>query len=70
MKLPALPVDSFEDATLNAEFLEGSGIFWGSGEPAFTPQNNAVSYFFRKDTPTVSNQRLYVYDGSSWTGIL
>lgn len=70
MKFAALPVYSLEDATLNFELLTSSGIFWGSGTPTFTPEGKAVSFYFRKDTPTVANQRLYVYTGSAWTGIL
>ena len=70
MKLPAVPAHSFDDATLNFEALEASGLYWGSGAPTFTPPSKTVSFYFRKDTPTTVNQRLYVYTGSAWTGIL
>lgn len=39
----------------------------GSGAPtASTPG----SFYFRTDTPATANQRLYVKNGSAWTGIL
>ena len=70
MKFQALPATSFEDITLDLEQLQTSGIFWGSGVPTFTPDQNAVSFYLRKDKPTVANQRIYIYTGSAWTGIL
>ena len=70
MLFQAPVVESFEDATLNFEELQGSNLFWGSGAPAFLPPQSAVSYYFRQDTPTVANQRIYVFTGSTWTGIL
>lgn len=70
MKLPAVPVQDFEDATINFEALESSYIYWGTGAPTFIPPAKAVSFYFRRDTPTVANQRIYIYTGSVWTGIL
>jgi hypothetical protein len=70
VQLPVVPVHSFEDVTLDMEALQGSGIFWGSGAPTFIPAAKAVSFYFRKDTPTVANQRIYIYTGSAWTGIV
>lgn len=70
MKLPVQLVESFDDMQLNFEFLQGSGIFWGTGAPNFVPDGFQVSFYFRKDTPTVSNQRIYVFNGSAWTGVL
>lgn len=70
MKLPAQWVDGFDDCQLNFEALQGSGLFWGSGAPTFIPDGHTVSYYFRQDTPTVANQRIYIYTGSAWTGIL
>ena len=70
MKFPYRPTDDFEGTTNNFEFLETSGIFWGSGAPTFTPDSNRVSFYFRKDTPGTVNQRIYIYNGSAWVGIV
>jgi hypothetical protein len=59
----------------NFEFLEESGLYWGSGAPAFVPSENQSAqklacFYFRRDTPGVANQRIYVWNGSAWTGIV
>ena len=69
MKFPQALVHDFEGVTQNFEFLQGSGLYWGSGAPTFAPDGGA-GFYLRSDTPTVANQRIYVYSGSSWTGIL
>lgn len=68
MKLPHIPVTSFEDATYNFEVLQGQGFFTGQGAPTFPALKGNV--YFRKDTPTVANQFIYVNtaDGVHWTG--
>lgn len=54
MKLPAIPVHSFEDATLNAEFLEQLGVLGsvigsnvqvatGTGTVTFTTSTNSAA---------------------------
>ena len=61
-------VHSFEDATRNFEQIEAAGMYSGFGAPTFVPP--AVSLYFRRDTPTTANQRLYIWTGSAWSGIL
>lgn len=73
MKFPFREVHGFEDTTRNFEFMEQSGIYWGTGAPAFVPQENQqghCAFFFRRDTPGTANQRIYVWNGTTWTGIL
>ena len=70
MRFPYSIVHSFEGAQRNFEFLEGSGLYWGSGAPAFLPANKDVSFYLRKDTPTVANQRIYIFNGTAWVGIV
>lgn len=68
--LPFQVITSLEDVTRNFEQIEAAGMFTGVGAPAFLPSNANVSYYFRKDTPTVANQRIYVFTGSAWVGIV
>lgn len=70
MQFPHPLLYSLDDVRQNFEFLQGSGLYWGSGAPTFTPSGNAVSFFFRKDAPTVANQRIYIFTGSAWSGIV
>lgn len=46
-----------------------SGLYHGSGVPASTLGNNG-EYYFRSDTPTTANQRIYVKVAGAWTGIV
>ncbi|MGH9439265.1 MAG: hypothetical protein ACRD22_15560, partial [Terriglobia bacterium] len=41
-----------------------------SGAPPNAPSGMTGSFYFRSDTPTTANQRIYVWDGSTWTGIV
>ena len=69
VKLPFREIHSFEDITRNFEALETQNIYTGTGAPTFTAVKG--SYYFRTDTPTVANQRIYVNTtGSAWTGIV
>lgn len=54
---------------LAREGVPGPRLWGGSGAPSFSA--TAGDYFFRSDTPSTSNQRIYVCTGgTSWTGIL
>lgn len=44
-------------------------IYMGTGAPVNANGSNG-DFYFRTDTPTVSNQRLYVRAAGAWTGIL
>ena len=46
----------------NANITSGTGAPSGSG--------NKGDIYFRTDTPTTANQRIYIYTGSTWTGIV
>ena len=48
----------------------GARLFSGSGAPGTITGEASGDFYFRTDTPGTANQRLYVYNGSSWTGIL
>ena len=69
MDLIAPPAE-WDDLTYNFEQLQRMGLYAGSGAPAFVPDIGSGSFYFRQDTPTVANQRIYVYNGTSWTGIV
>jgi hypothetical protein len=43
--------------------------FSGSGVPASSLGANG-DYYFRTDTPSVANQRIYVKSAGAWLGIL
>lgn len=47
----------------------GITLYTGAGAPTFTP-NASGDYYFRKDAPTTANQRIYVYNGTSWTAVV
>ena len=48
----------------------GGNIWSGSGAPNITASVSG-DYYFRTDTPSTSNQRIYVATGANtWTGIL
>lgn len=69
MKLKALPVHSFEDATIDFEQIQAQGFYSGTGAP--TMVTGQPSLYFRKDTLGTVNQRIYVSAGTgTWTGIL
>ena len=63
-------VESFEDVTRNFEQIEQQGIYSGTGAPAFVPSDGKGAVYFRRDTPGTVNQRIYIWSGSAWTGIL
>lgn len=69
MKL-TVPVTSFDDITLNFEQIEAQGIHTGTGVPAFQARKGDL--YFRRDTPSTANQRVYINtaDGANWTGII
>lgn len=69
MKFRHLHLTSFQDAQENFEQIDAASLYAGIGAPAFRPAENR-GFFFRLDTPTVANQRIYVWTGSAWTGIL
>lgn len=79
MKLPFQVITGLEDATRNFEAIQQTlldGVTIGSGVPV-NPAGHAPSkgnYYFRTDTPTIANQRIYVctVGGSSptWVGIV
>jgi hypothetical protein len=46
----------------------GATISSGSGAPSGSATTGDI--YFRTDTPTVANQRIYIYTGSAWTGIV
>lgn len=68
MQLLTIPVTSLEDATHNFEQMAPFSV--GKGAPTYVPTNNQVTFHFRTDTPTVANQRIYIYTGSVWNGIV
>ena len=69
MRIFSSGVTALEGFVLAREGVTGPRIWGGSGAPSFSA--TAGDYFFRSDTPSTSNQRLYVCTGgSSWTGIL
>lgn len=71
MKLPFRTIQGFEDAQRNFEALEAQGIYVLSGAPGFTPSEGHAIYF-RTDTPTVANQRIYMWNpaGPGWIGVV
>lgn len=68
MKLPVQDVRTPEDAQLNFEFLGGSIVYWGDGAPAFVPDGNSASYYFRRDAGVSTH--IYYFNGSSWAAIV
>lgn len=62
------PFSSYNTST-SQYTLGPNGMWGGSGVP---PTTIGVSgdYYFRTDTPTVANQRLYVNQSGTWVGIL
>lgn len=44
------------------------GLYQGSGSPTTAAGMGAI--YYRTDTPTVANQRIYIYTGTEWTGIV
>lgn len=60
------------DKTIHAwvpvQLQEAGWLYSGSGAPTATPSGTA--FYLRTDTPGTANQRLYVWNGSAWTGIL
>lgn len=69
MKFPFAEIHSLEDAQRNFEAIESQHIYTGDGAPGFTP-TDGNAYYFRFDTPGTAMQRIYVFDGSTWTGIV
>ena len=73
MRFPFRHLESLEDAQQNFEFLQASRLYWGNGAPTIVPPSSQTSpgaFYFRLDKPTVANQRIYVWSGTAWTGIL
>ena len=70
MKLPFREIHGLEDAQRNFEAIEGQATYTGVGAPTFTPSEGRAVYF-RWDTPTVANQRIYMWNpaGPGWTGV-
>lgn len=54
----------------NSAVAAGSRIFSGSGAPGTITGAASGDFYFRSDTPTVAGQRLYTFNGTTWTGIL
>jgi hypothetical protein len=44
-------------------------VYMGKGVPS-NANGNSGDFYFRTDTPGTANQRLYVKNGTTWTGIL
>jgi hypothetical protein len=74
--------NTFDDGSGNAQFTgsvapgnPGTGdvsranLFSGSGVPSNT-YGAEGDYYFRTDTPSTANQRIYVKTGAAWTGIV
>jgi hypothetical protein len=55
--------------TSNGSSLSGNHIYGGNGVPASTLGINGDIYF-RHDTPGTANQRVYVKNAGSWTGVV
>lgn len=69
MRIFSSGVTALEGLVLAREGVTGPRLWGGSGAPSFSA--TAGDYFFRTDTPSTGNQRLYVCTGgTSWTGIL
>lgn len=49
--------------------VRASTLWSGNGVPSSSLGSNG-DFYFRSDTPSASNQRLYVKASNSWTGIL
>jgi hypothetical protein len=47
-----------------------SAIYTCSGGPPSPANGNSGDYAFRQDTPSTPNQRIYVKNGTTWTGIV
>lgn len=58
----------FSPAAPSGSSQTGS-VYQGTGAPSNTNGNNGDVYF-RTDTPSTANQRLYIKTGGSWAGIL
>ena len=54
----------------NGAGAAGAGIWSGSGAPTGVTGAASGDVYFRTDTPGTANQRIYIYNGSTWTGIL
>lgn len=51
--------------------INGTDILSGSGSPNGSVSGTSGDYYFRTDTPSTANQRIYVCTGgTSWTGIV
>ena len=70
MDLPFPLVEDFNSVQRNFEAIQDQVPYSGTGAPTFTPRNKQVVYYWRTDTPSTANQRLYVFTGSAWVGIL
>ena len=70
MDLPFSLVHDFTGVQKNFEAIQDQVPYSGKGAPTFIPPNKQVVYYWRTDTPSTVNQRLYVYTGSAWVGIL
>jgi len=55
----------------NNMFMQGPNRLWGgAGAPPAEIPAQPGDYYLRTDTPTTANQRIYVYTGTAWEGIL
>ena len=71
MKLPFREIHGLSDCQRNFEAIEALGVYVRKGAPAFTP-SEGYGFYFRTDTPTVANQRVYVWNpaGPAWIGVV
>lgn len=54
----------------SGQYVQGPNAVWGGvGVPPST-LGMVGDYYYRTDTPSVANQRIYVYQSGGWTGIL
>jgi hypothetical protein len=75
---PSVEIDGFADLLAvggifpgnQASLGGGSGLWSGVGVPS-SSLGSAGDFYFRKDTPSVANQRIYVNLGVGvWSGII
>ena len=62
-------ITGLNDATQNFEQIELQRLYSGNGAPAFRPREQSA-YYFRFDTPGTSMQRIYIFNGTAWVGIV
>lgn len=54
----------------SSQYVQGPNAIWGGSGVPPAALGIVGDYYFRTDTPTTANQRLYVLESTGWVGIL